>query len=469
MTSSSREPSPEKGLPVRSDVVIVGAGLAGLACAQRLSSAGVEVAVLEAADAVGGRVRTDVIDGFRCDRGFQLLNPAYPEARRALDLASLKLVPLPGAVVVAAGTGRSVLGDPRRTPRGLLARAIAGDLTAAGGLAEKVAFGRWALGCALRDPAALLAAPDEPWGEALDRLGLDGGLRRAVLEPFLAGVLGESGGATSRRFVELLIRSFVLGRPSVPAAGMQAIGDQLAAALPAGTVRCGVRVESMDAADGASRAGSGSARRVRTTQGDVAADVVVIATDPTTAATFTGLPAPRVRPLTTFWHTCAEPPSATGALHVDGDRRGPVVNTVVMSNAAPTYSAGGRVLVATTMLGLPSSEASDPDSEPGVRRQLARIYGTGTSRWDVVTTHAIPHALTAMDPPLDARRSVDLGDGLFVAGDHRDTASSQGALVSGRRAADAVLARLGLPAPPRPALDALAGTRGSPARSGPRR
>ncbi|RYV49709.1 FAD-dependent oxidoreductase [Pengzhenrongella frigida] len=409
--------------------------------------------MLEQADAVGGRVRTDVIDGFRCDRGFQLISPAYPEARRALDLPALRLQPLPGAVVVASGSGPHVLGDPRRTPAGLLGRALVGDLTAVGGLREKAAFGRWALHSAVRNPAGLLAAPDEPWGEAFDRLGLDAGLRHAVLEPFLAGVLAESDGSTSRRFVELLIRSFVRGRPSVPAGGMQAIGDQLAAALPAGSVRCDVRVDDVGSPAG------GAIRQVRTTAGVIGARAVVVATDPTSAAAFTGLPVPRVRPLTTFWHVSAEPPATHGALHLDGDHRGPVVNTVVLSNAAPSYSPDRRALIATTMLGLPSGDPDDPRSEAAVRRQLAQIYGVETSRWELAATHAIPHALTAMDPPLDVHRPVALGDGLFVAGDHRDSASSQGVLVSGRRAADAVLAHLGCAVPPRPALDALAGTR----------
>lgn len=420
-----------------SEVVVVGAGLAGLACARRLSAAGVEVTVLEGADAVGGRVRTDLVDGFRCDRGFQLINTAYPEVRRVLDLPSLRLQPLPGAVVVASGSGRKILGDPRRTPASLLGPVLVGDLTAVGGLREKAAFARWALGCATRDPAALLRAPDEPWGTAFDRLGLDGGLRRAVLDPFLAGILAESDGSTSRRFVELLIRSFVRGRPSVPLGGMQRIGDQLAGALPEGTVRCGIRVDDVGSSVGGSR------REVRTAQGPIRARAVVVATDPGTAANLTGLAVPQVRPLTTFWHATAEPPSPHGALHLDGDRRGPVVNTVVLSNAARGYSPDGRALVATTMLGLPSGDAADPTSEPGVRRQLALIYGVDTACWDLVTTHAIPHALTAMDPPLNVRRAVALGDGLFVSGDHRDSASSQGALVSGRRAADAVLAHLG--------------------------
>src|SRR3954471_10518475 len=98
------------------EVLVVGAGLAGLACARRLTAAGVTVSVLEAAETVGGRVRTDVADGFRCDVGFQLINPAYPEVRRVLDVAALRLRPLPAGVVVATGSRRRLVTDPPPTP-----------------------------------------------------------------------------------------------------------------------------------------------------------------------------------------------------------------------------------------------------------------------------------------------------------------------------------------------------------------
>jgi phytoene dehydrogenase-like protein len=436
--SSSSSLGPSSAVPGRVDVAVVGAGLAGLACARRLAAQDVDVVVLEADDRVGGRVRTDRIDGFRCDRGFQLLNPSYPEARRVLDLPTLRLQPLPAGVVVASGSRRRLLGDPRRTAPRDLPAALAG-LLATGSTAQKLAFARWAVHCGYADPANLLAEPDEPWGSALDRLGMIGPLRDDVLDPFLAGTLAERDGTTSRRFVELLVRSFVRGRPCVPWEGMQAIPAQLASGLPVGTVHTGVRALEV------------TAEGVRTEGGEVRARAVVVATDPGAASRLTGLPEVAMRGLTTFWHVADSPPTRSGALHVDADRRGPVVNTVVMSTAARSYSPDGRALIASTVLG------GDGGSqiEAAVRTQLREVYGADTAGWQLLTVHAIPAALTAMDPPLDPRRPVELPGGLLVAGDHRDTASIQGALVSGRRAADAAMRRLGVTVPPRPPLEAV--------------
>ena len=431
---------PARPLPRRADVVVVGAGLAGLACALRLHAQQVDVVVVEAADGVGGRVRTDRVDGFRLDRGFQLLNPYYPEVRRLVDLPALGLQPLPAGVVVASGGGRRFLADPRRTSVTEWPRVLA-DLPRTGVLRELPGFGRWALRAARADTAELLSAPDEPWGRALDRRGLTGPLRHGVLEPFLAGVLAERDGTTSRRFVELLLRSFVRGRPSLPRAGMQALPDQLAAGLPAGVVHLGVQVTAV--------AGGPEGRQVATAGGTITARAVVVAADPDGTAALTGLPVPAMHGLTTFWHVAEVPPTASGALHVDADHRGPVVNSVVISHGAPSYRSDARSLVATTVLGATGDQAT----ETAVRHQLALVHGTSTAGWGLLATHAIPRALTAMPAPLVARQPVELGDGLFVAGDHRDTASQQGALVSGRRAADAVLRHLGHTVPPRPPLE----------------
>lgn len=408
-------------LPARTDVVVVGAGLAGLAAATSLSARGVEVALVEASDGVGGRARTDQVDGLLLDRGFQLLNPAYPEAARLLDLGALDLQPFAAGVVVAHGGRRSVLADPRREPRHALAAA-----SFPGSLRSKVAFARWAVAVGYGDPRRLQAGADEPYGAALDRRGIDGRLRRGVVEPFLAGVLAEDHQLTSSRFVDLLIRSFVRGTPSLPAEGIGAMPAQLARALPDGCLHLDVPVRAV------------SGRAVDTDAGSVSASAVVVATDGRAAAHLTGLPAVTMRGLTTYYHLADQAPTFSRMLHLDGWRRGPVLNTCVVSNVAPSYAAGPGALVASTVLGVGDGAGTDHE----VRSQLCLIYGQDPRRWRLVTRYEIADALPAMMPPLTLRQPVSLGDGLFVAGDHRDTASIQGALVSGRRAADAVLEHL---------------------------
>lgn len=398
-------------------MLVVGAGLAGLACAQRLCAAGVEVTVLEASDGVGGRVRTDVIDGFRCDRGFQLVNPSYPALKRAVDLDALDLRPFAAGVTVAHGDTRSTLADPRREP----ALAFATLRAPVGTLADKLRFGRWAAR-SLLPVSVLLRGPDRTLAEDLDHARM-GRLRTAVVEPFLAGVVAEREGRTSATFAALLLRSFLLGTPAVPALGVGRLPALMARRLPEGAVRLTTPVREV------------GARAVRTEAGKVAGDAVVVATDPPVAGTLTGEPGPAMKALTTFWHTAPEPPTTARLLHLDADARGPVTNSAVLTNAAPTYAPAGRPLIATTILGADGS----PEMERLARAHAGVVYGVPTDRWELVTTHVITHALPEQPPPLEHRRPVRLSSGAYVCGDHRDTASIQGALVSGFRSAGTVL------------------------------
>lgn len=408
-------------------VVVVGAGLAGLACAQRLTRAGVEVCVLEASDGIGGRVRTDVIDGFRCDRGFQLLNPAYPVLERVVDVAQLDLRAFTAGVRVAVGEGHAVLADPRRAPT-LLPATLAAPV---GSLLDKIRFARWAA-ASLLPVARLLRRPDRTLGESLDRAGVRGPLRTGVVEPFLAGVLADWDQSSSANFTALLLRSFILGSPSIPALGMGRLPELIAASLPAGTVRLGARVTALEA------------RAVVTEDGErLGARAVVVATDADAAGRLTGRRTPAMKSLTTFWHTARQAPTDVSLLHVDAGRRGPVVNTAVMTNVASSYAPAGRPLIATTVVAADGST----EAERAARAHAGLIYGVDANDWELVTTHVVRAALPSLPPPLDARQSVELGDGLFWAGDHRDTASIQGALVSGRRAATGVLAEVSLSRP----------------------
>jgi glycine/D-amino acid oxidase-like deaminating enzyme len=412
------------------DVVVVGAGLAGLACARRLTEAGVAVRVLEAAPAVGGRVRTDVVDGFRLDRGFQVLNPSYPALARTVDLSRLYLHSFAPGVMVALGDQRHLLADPRRYPRALVSSLRA----PVGSPAAKARFAAMAVQVSLRSVQRDLSLREGTTAEVLAARGIEPTLVERLLRPFLAGVFLEPDLVTSSRFFDLVLRSFVAGAPGVPADGMQALPQEVARPLPPGTVHLATPARAV------------AVGRVETDAATLRCRAVVVATDPSSAGVLLrGFAAPPMRAVTTWYHSPPVEPRLLGGrpvLMVDGQRRGPVVNTAVLSQVAPSYAPVGRTLVSSSVLGVGGAAAD----EQRVLRHLATLYGVDTSHWPLVSRVEVREALPAMPPPLTLRKPVRLLDGLYVCGDHRDTGSIQGALVSGRRAASAVLAELGVTA-----------------------
>lgn len=416
---------------METDVLVVGAGLAGVQCARTLTDHGLEVQVLERADGVGGRVRTEVVDGFRCDRGFQLLNPAYPAVRRLVDLDALSLGHFGAGALVRRSSGLAVVADPRREPR-LALRSLRSGLVSA---REAVALARW-LSDAMVRPQHMLAATDSTLAESLDRAGVTGPLRREVLDTFLAGVLADTSGQTSAAFARLLLRSFVLASPGVPAGGMQALPEQLAHPLGR-RVTTGVEVESVRShGAGVTVHAGGRTWRAR---------AVVVAVGGESVAGLTPLPAVRTKALTTWWFAAWTPPARVPLLALDGRRpgggpAGPVHHAADLTSVVPGHAPAGRRLIQATTL-TPEHETSEHD----VRRHVGEIYGVPTGDWELIVRHHVPHALPAQPPPLAARQPVRLAERLFVAGDHRDTGSIQGALVSGTRAALAVTSSFAAP------------------------
>nr|WP_204261313.1 NAD(P)/FAD-dependent oxidoreductase [Blastococcus saxobsidens] len=403
--------------PQQAEVVVVGAGLAGLSAASRLAAAGVDVHVLEASGHVGGRLATERIDGFVVDRGFQVFNTGYPRAAD-LDLPALELGWFErGAIVRAGGRAHPVV-DPRRRPGSALGTATA----PLGGLREKAALVAFSLRAGYAPVDRLLARPETTAAQSLRRAGVGDAAIERFLRPFLAGVLLEEELATSSRYVDLLWRSFVRGATGLPASGMQAIGEQLAGRLDPGRVHLGTPVRSV------------APGTVGTDDGPWSAGAVVVATDPGTAAgLLPAVEASAPRQVTTHLHVLPESPWPS-ALIVLGQPDGRLVNSAVVSDAQPRYSPDGRALVASSTLG--------PTRETDVRGEVAAAHGVSPSELEHLTTVTVPGAQPAALPPLQLRRPVDLGDGVYVCGDHRDTPSIQGAMASGARTARAVLRAL---------------------------
>ncbi|WP_439592478.1 FAD-dependent oxidoreductase [Microbacterium sp.] len=420
------------------DVIVIGAGLAGLRASRVLAGAGCGVLTIDASDAVGGRQRTDTVDGFLLDRGFQVLNPAYPAIRRWVDIPDLGLRRFPVGVRVRRSERSVDLRHPVRHPLSI-PRTLASGLVSP---RDAAALARW-IAPALLHPRRMIAGADRPLREGWNAAGLRGRLRTEVLEPFLAGVLADDTGGTSDVFARLLVRMFAIGAPGVPDRGIAALPAQLARTAEAegATIRLGARATGVRRARGRIEIDVAGADPLR-------ADAVVVAVGPERVSDLVDVPRPATKGLQTWWFAADAAPTGSALLAVDGRRSGPIVNTVVMSDTAPSYAPPGAHLVQATCL-LPG-DRRDAATEAQVRRQLGEMWDASATVWRLVRRDDIVHALPVQPPPLRVTAPSRLAEGIYLAGDHRDTASIQGALVSGQRAAVAVLTDTGRSSTTRP-------------------
>ena len=409
-------------LPKATDVVVVGAGLAGLAAAREIRRRGREVIVLEASDGVGGRVRTDVVEGFRLDRGFQIVLDAYPELHRQFDVPALALRPFGRGARIWVGDRFWRIADPRTKPMSVLASALA----PIGTMADKVRLAALMLKLRGADPRSLLRGEDVPTSEALERARFSEAIINRFFTPLFGGIQLDPQLTASRRMFDSILRCFALGDAAVPSLGMQALPDQLAAGLPAGTVH-------LDAPVGEVR--PGGVTMVSGTRIDASA--IVVAVEGPVAARLLPIRDVVSRAASCVWYAAPTPPTKDRLIVLDGSGEGPAYNVAVMTDVASTYGSGRGSLVAAACPGV-----ADPDIEPVVRAQLRHWWGGRVDGWRHLRTDAIPHGQPGQAPPFSPKRRVALGDGLFVCGDHRDTPSIQGALYSGRRCGEAVDALL---------------------------
>ena len=383
-------------------VVVIGAGLAGMNAAIELQKAGHEVVVLDAADRAGGRVQSDLIDGFTCDRGFQLINARYPELVALNILPEIDFRFADRAINVSVADQLHRLGDPRKYPVSVFD-------SNTGSLLEKAALLR---------ALTIKPKPDLSIAEHLIAARL-GKTYERVLRPFLRGVyLTELTNISAPAGLEI-IRTFITGKPGLPSRGAGALSEAMAKRVH--DLRLGTTVNSVKAGI------------VTTSSGEIQASQIIVATDSTTAAQLLDLGSvPKMAGCTTWYHSATSAPVAHGQLIVDGQNRGAVINTLVISKFIPEYAPTGKNLIsATTDLGVTESE---------VRRHLATIYNCDNRDWELIAKYEIPAALSIGANGITQPIQSFVREGIYLAGDGQVSPSQNGALKSGRLAALAVLA-----------------------------
>jgi phytoene dehydrogenase-like protein len=399
---------------VDADVIIIGAGLSGLACALRLQQAGLRPQIIEAAERPGGRIATDKREGFRLDRGFQVLQTWYPRAREMLDYDELDLRPFyPGALVRVDDRFHRVSDiwrQPARLPE-MLRSPI-------GTTADKLRLLRLRRRALSGDLQDLYTRPETTALKRLRELGFSERMIERFFKPFFAGVFFEPELNVSSRTFEFVFRAFALGDTALPALGMEQIPLQLAARLVPETIHYGLRADRI------------LPRQVILEDGTrLQARAVVVATDGEQAGRLLGVESRPTRGTTCLHFAAPQAPFEGPYLVLNGTGSGPVNSVLCPSNLSADYAPPDESLVTVNVFGA----EHNPDAlETAIRKQLVGWFGAVVQRWRRLAVYRLPNALPAQTPPVTPLSGpLRLQEGLWVCGEHAAPPSIHWALASG--------------------------------------
>ncbi|HEX6773003.1 MAG TPA: NAD(P)/FAD-dependent oxidoreductase [Acidobacteriaceae bacterium] len=419
------------------DVAIVGAGLAGLCCAARLEQAGISVILLEAADAPGGRIRTDFIDGFRLDRGFQVLFTGYPELAQQIDTRALRLRTFARGALVWHGSRFHHFADPFR---GSLGNAIGIITDPVVTLGDKLRIARLRRQVGRGAPADLFRPPELPTRQFLEKYGFSPKITDRFFLPLISAFFLEQELVTSSRYFQFLFRMLAFSDAAIPENGMESLPRQLAVRLRKGSIHTGVRVTALR------REGRGFVLEAANGSRYPAVQVV-LAVDAEQAARLLGKRRFANSPVqwnrgTTFYYAAHRAPIAGPmiALNGEGSAAGPVNSAVVISQASERYAPPGAHLIAANIVGrAPQSALQIEQLERETHAHLRLWFGADVTGWTVCAGYPIVHAVPLCTRAEWQRGNSREAEGVYVCGDDRDLPSIQGALAAGRRAAELVL------------------------------
>ncbi len=382
--------------------------------------------VLEASDGIGGRVRTDRVEGFQLDRGFQVLLTGYPEARKALNYGMLDLMPFHPGALIRYGGRFHVLSDLFRRPRDLV-QTLVGPI---GSLADKLRMLRMRRDALQQRLCSEMGDPARPTYEVLQAYQFSDAMVTRFFRPFLSGVFLETALTTPCWVFELVWGAFCRGATALPRDGMGAIARQLADSLPPGTIRLNEAVQHIQGPSVVLESGE-----------QLTGDVLVLATDDATATRLRGehVPTPSARGSMTLYFDAPAAPQRGPWLMLNGEGTGMVRTLCVLSEAAPSYAPTGRALISVTTT---EQIGAHDDAPRAVRQFLQSWFGSQVDEWRHLRTDHIHRALPPIELLSPGNRVAQprAAAGVYLCGDYRESGTLDGALLSGRKAAEAILA-----------------------------
>lgn len=411
--------------PTETDVIIIGAGLAGLTAAKYLERAGKRVVILEASDRPGGRIKTDIVDGFRLDRGFQVFLTAYPEAKEQLNYDELDLQHFNPGAMVLHGKGKSLVSDPFRDPSKLFATLF----SSVGSLPDKLKVLKLRRDLKEVPVAHLFRMPDMKTWDFLRSKDFSHSMLYSFFLPFFRGIFLEENLETSSRMFDFVFKMFSEGETSIPRLGMEEIPKQIQSHL----VRTEIELNSPAAAI--------SGTKVVTKHGEsFTAKKLLVACEPNEfVKPFNPVTPDDMHGTINLYFEATVSPQKQPYLVLNGSEQGIVNSFTVMNAISPDYAPEGKYLISVSLVGVP--EGTDEELAEQVKTDLKRWYGNLPDAWKLLRVYRIHRALPKIPSLRDEAPSASfkIGENLFATGDYMLNGSIHGALKAGRLAANALL------------------------------
>ncbi|MEC4005845.1 NAD(P)/FAD-dependent oxidoreductase [Flavobacterium sp. SUN052] len=406
-------------------ITIIGAGISGLTAAVYLHRQGFTVQILEASNRAGGRIKTDLVDGFRMDRGFQVLLTEYPECKALLDYKKLNLKRfLPGATVLYDG-GQFEIADPFRRPSATLATLFA----PVGSIKDKINT------LFLKNKLVKISIPDifkqneETTLSQLSKYGFSTTMINRFYKPFFAGIFLENNLSTSNRMFDFVMKMFSEGDAAIPALGMEEIPKQLVALLPDNTIKYNVKVTDIEGTS------------IHTKTGEIySSDKIIIATEASgLAKNYISLSQTNSHQVTSVYFKATTAPTKKAVVVLNASENKKWVNNItVMSNISNEYAPNGQVLLCVSYNGIPTID--DSVLANNMKLELKNWYGNQVESWELLKVYKIHYALPNLNSLNDELQetSFKINEKLFICGDHLLNGSINAAMKSGRLVADLI-------------------------------